>query len=540
MKRFFSLLCSLILAVSLLYAGSASAATKADGTGIYLKTEKNSFGGVTILPANQYDDGSFSVNYFNSDNLCWLFMDDSYQGQPVTVIGERAFSFDSADYISIPETVVRIEKNAFKGSQIIQADIPEGCTFIGSSAFADCMFLNVVAVPESVTEIEPLAFADSPKIDLQFAPKCIYTLMDGVIFHKGEKTLYFYPETLTDKSYTVPSGILAIGESAFKNDALSEVILPDTLTKIETKAFLSCTNLTSLAIPASVTEIQANAFPKSLSKLTVDKHNPVYEMVDGVLFDKTTHTLVWYPGQKKDKSYTVPKGTTAIMDTAFAGNESLCKIKLPDSLESIGESAFQDCTSLSEIALPAGIISIPDYAFSGCTALEKVTFPEGLTEIGRCAFNHCALQELALPSSVEKVLSSAFNGNNFKAITMSAQIEWDSSVFSTCSKLQSVTVEAGITLIPSSMFSDCSALSEVNLPDGLTEIDSYAFRGCPALKQMTIPASVTEIGYSVFNLDYNMGSDITLIVTEGSAAEIYAKEQKINCEYSDADDWLNN
>ena len=57
---------------------------------------------------------------------------------------------------------------------------------------------------------------------------------------------------------------------------------------------------------------------------------------------------------------------------------------------------------------------------------------------------------------------------------------------------------------------------------------------------MTIPASVTEIGYSVFNLDYNMGSDITLIVTEDSAAETYAKEQKINCEYSDADDWLNN
>lgn len=62
----------------------------------------------------------------------------------------------------------------------------------------------------------------------------------------------FYPETLTDKSYAVPSGILVIGESAFKNDALSEIVLPDTLTTIETKAFLACTNLTSLSVPAAV------------------------------------------------------------------------------------------------------------------------------------------------------------------------------------------------------------------------------------------------------------------------------------------------
>ncbi len=70
MKRFFSLLCSLMLAIGLLYAGPASVTAKADETSIYLKTEKNSFGGVTILPANRYDDGSFSVDYFNSDNLC--------------------------------------------------------------------------------------------------------------------------------------------------------------------------------------------------------------------------------------------------------------------------------------------------------------------------------------------------------------------------------------------------------------------------------------------------------------------------------------
>ena len=544
MKRFLSLLCSIMLAASLLYSGPASASENDDGTGVYLKISSNSFGGVTILNAtkyDRYDDNFFIINYSNYHNLCYFFIDDSYRNRPVTVIGESAFSYNfNADYIHIPETVVRIEKKAFANSHIMQVDIPDGCTFIGRSAFADCTFLNIATIPESVIEIEPLAFAGCTKIELQFAPKCIYTLMDGVIFHKGTKTLYFYPETLKNNSYTVPSGILAIGESAFKNDNLSEIILPDTLMKIETKAFLACTNLISLSIPASVTEIQANAFPESLSNLTVDPNNPVYEMVDGVLFDKMTHTLVWYPKQKNEQSYNVPDGTIAIMDTAFSGNESLCKIKLPDSLESIGESAFRDCKSLSEVAIPVGISSIPNYAFYGCTSLENVAFPEGLTEVGLCAFSYCALQELALPSSIESVMDLAFSANNFKAVTMSAQIEWNSSVFSECSHLQSVIVESGITLIPFSMFSDCSALTEVILPDGLTKIDAFAFSNCPALKQMIIPASVTEIDSSAFSISYNVNSDITLIVTENSAAEAYAKSQKINCKYINADDWLNN
>ena len=90
------------------------------------------------------------------------------------------------------------------------------------------------------------------------------------------------------------------------------------------------------------------------------------------------------------------------------------------------------------------------------------------------------------------------------------------------------------------MFSDCSALTEVILPDGLTKIDAFAFSNCPALKQMIIPASVTEIDSSAFSINYNVNSDITLIVTENSAAEAYAKSQKINCKYINADDWLNN
>jgi hypothetical protein len=104
----------------------------------------------------------------------------------------------------------------------------------------------------------------------------------------------------------------------------------------------------------------------------VEETNPLFAARDGVLFDKTENRLVCYPAGKKDARYTVPKGVSAIGNSAFYGCESLTAITLPDSLTTIEYSAFSGCESLTVITLPDGLTAIGDEAFKNCKNLKAV------------------------------------------------------------------------------------------------------------------------------------------------------------------------
>ena len=76
-------------------------------------------------------------------------------------------------------------------------------------------------------------------------------------------------------------------------------------------------------------------------------------------------------------SITLPESITSIGECAFNGCTSLSSITLPEGITSIGEHAFQGCSSLSSITLPEGITSILPGAFSGCTLLKQRSVSAG-------------------------------------------------------------------------------------------------------------------------------------------------------------------
>ena len=73
-----------------------------------------------------------------------------------------------------------------------------------------------------------------------------------------------------------------------------------------------------------------------------------------------------------------------IRHSAFAENQHVQKIIVPEGIKFIGEDAFSQCQSLKEVVLPATLEQIEDGAFSDCPELTSVTFAESdtLTEIG--------------------------------------------------------------------------------------------------------------------------------------------------------------
>ena len=66
-------------------------------------------------------------------------------------------------------------------------------------------------------------------------------------------------------------------------------------------------------------------------------------------------------------SVTIPAPVTEIGDNAFAKCENLAEVTLSEGLKTIGRNAFGGCTTLKEIEIPASAEEIAENAFGSNT-----------------------------------------------------------------------------------------------------------------------------------------------------------------------------
>ena len=201
-------------------------------------------------------------------------------------------------------------------------------------------------------------------------------------------------------------------------------------------------------------------------------------------------------------SLTLPAGITEIGSFAFEGCSGLTSLTLPASITKIGSEAFYECSGLTSLTLPAGITKIGFGTFWGCSGLTSLTLPAGITEIGDYAFQGCSgLTSLTLPAGITSIGDSAFlHCSGLTSLTLPAGItEIGDDAFVTCSGLTSLTLPAGITEIGSFAFEGCSGLTSLTLPASITKIGSEAFEGCSGLTSIYVYAEkVPKIGSNVF------------------------------------------
>ena len=213
---------------------------------------------------------TFAYDY-HGDLLCYNVLTDS----TVAVTGQSEYK-TMPRYEYLPENlvipsevtlqgkaykVVSIDQWAFYACTMLKSvTIPSSVTFIGLSAFQYCENLVNVDIPTSVTTVEGSAFSYTKWYD---------NLPDGEVYINN--TLYRYKGTAPENTQiVVKDGTTRIAGFTFWNQSnIVSIELPQTLTDIEHGAFEGCTQLSSILIPKNVTFIGCSAFAECTGLMEV-------------------------------------------------------------------------------------------------------------------------------------------------------------------------------------------------------------------------------------------------------------------------------
>lgn len=85
----------------------------------------------------------------------------------------------------------------------------------------------------------------------------------------------------------------------------------------------------------------------------------------------------------------IPDGIVEIDAAAFAGNNTVTIIRIPDSVERIGRFSFGYCRSLSYVRIGFGVKSIPLGCFMDLSQLREVVLSDQIENIDDLAFKGC-------------------------------------------------------------------------------------------------------------------------------------------------------
>ena len=309
----------------------------------------------------------------------------------VKTIGHMAFYCCSGlESVKLPKDLEVLEGNLFRDCGKLSVTIPKKARAIMGQALAGAGN-TVLEIPGKVSSIDPAAFVPTgwhtsyttALKEFRVDPKnTSFKAVDGVLFSGDGATLVSYPGAKDDDTYTVPDGVTAIAENAFRHNLnLKHIVLPDTVTRIDAYAFAGCHALETIVMPRNLEALGSSAFSESAAL----------------------------------KEITVPEGISALPSSAFQICTALTTVHLPKNLKRIDSAAFDRCPALTAISIPEGLKGIGEQAFRRCTSLKTLRFSEQTTKIGYAAFSECPELTIHAPEG-SKVYEYAKN-HKLKVVT---------------------------------------------------------------------------------------------------------------------------
>ena len=349
----------------------------------------------------------------------------------------------------------------------------------------------------------------------------------------------------------IPSSVTSIGDQAFAQSQLREVIIKDAYCSIGQLAFLYMQNLTYLDIGDNITSIGMLAFAATLAltnsvanlsascsfdhmsivgsgfaQINIDPNHATYASIDGVVYSKDLTTLYCCPSGYVGE-INIPSSVTTLGEGAFiytqylTGTVDISTVtRVLDSVPDLTLSLFSS-SGLTKCILPALMTNIPADTFSSCSNLKELENVSNITSIGSSAFQSCiSLETISFPNV------QTIDVETFRDCTALRSIDWGNSLqtignygFYRCTALDgTLTFPSTLTTIGEEGFQYCSGIDALVFDDCPVNINRYAFEYCSSIQSVDFGSQLRSLGNCVFRGNSTINGTITIPSTCTSIA----------------------
>ena len=428
------------------------------------------------------------------DNLTWNLTDSV-----LTISGTGAM-WDYYNYAHAPwDPYVSTIKSVF---------IFDGVTSIGNYAFSDCSSVHSVTIPKSITNIGNNAFYHCSSLtSVTLNSNAIVS--KRYISSSITKIKDIFGSQVSE--YIIGEDVTSIGYNAFYSCSnLNSVTISNSVTSIEYGAFSGCSKLKSVHI-SDIAAWCTISFGENYANPLFYAHNLylngtlVTDLVipNGVSKIGNYAFLYCY----SLSSVTIPNSVISIGDYAFSHCTEMTSLNISNSVTRIGNRAFESCLDLTTIDIPNSVTSIGEYAFSTCLNLTSIAIPNSVASIEVDAFYSCSSLTSVLISDIAAWCSISFVNQYANPLFYAHNLYLNGTL------VTDLVVPNSVNNIGNFAFYYCNSLTSVTIGNSVTSIGYNAFYGCSMLAKITIGSSVTSIGTSAFNMCYNLKSIYPLPIT---------------------------
>ena len=429
----------------------------------------------------------------------------------ITYMGDGAFmGCSNLTSVRLPDTLLTIASNCFATTGLTSVLLPSNLVSIGQGAFSSCPLVNIV-VPESVLSIESSAFSNCQNLSV-VENHSILDIVAGA-YTNGE--IAYYASCVVKDS----SDIVIVDEKHIIQTSTNlyikyigtetNVIIPENVTSIASRAFKNNANIQSVTLPSGVISIGDECFKdcKALQSVNLADCVQLTSLGKEVFYNCSSL-----------KTVTLPDSVTSVGNSGFA-NSGITEFIVSENsnLQSFAQSLFSECRDLKTLHVPASLTVVELYAFSMCSLdfiyiynMEnwlQTTFNQSwgndfYNENTSIFFNGELLTDLVVPQGVSVIGKAFSNYKQLRSVTIPVSVtQIGEYAFYYCENLESVSFESGSMLqsIGSSAFQACGKLLSFQVTERVTSINSMAFSGCTSLffveNKSSLPLQIASSDY---------------------------------------------
>lgn len=298
---------------------------------------------------------------------------------------------------------------------------------------------------------------------------------------------------------TIPADVKTIGKMCFASADVEEVILPEGIKCIESKAFADCFNLKKINFPEGLETVKDRTFMNCGSLTEITLPESITKIGDCAFYNAGIEQL----------TLPDPKNVLSIGANVF-GAIKIKSINIPKNFK-LSKAMFSTCQQLRSVNFESNWVLIPERCFYYCTNLEEIDISKTLF-IKDSAFLECHSLSVNVIPAHTYVSACAFMKTGVEDVTIEDISEVEKKAFSDCKALKKLTINvpdgpaiADNLCIPKELAAHCTSLQTVAFTghtENLSSIKAAAFMGTTMLREISLPDSIRTIEQCAF---YNSG-----------------------------------